>query len=43
MLQMQPLLARERVNKHLPFQGLAQSLFLIMADIAMSHLKTLVH
>jgi hypothetical protein len=43
MLQMQIRLAQEYVNKHSPFQGLAQSLSLKMADIAMLHLKTPVH
>jgi hypothetical protein len=43
MLQMRIQLALEYVNKPLPFQGQAQSLFLKMADIATLHLKIPVH
>jgi hypothetical protein len=43
MLQMQPLLAREHVNKLSQYQEQEQFLFTKMADIAMLHLRTLVH
>jgi hypothetical protein len=43
MLQMQPLLAREHVNKLSRYQEQEQFPFMKMADIAMLHLRIPVH